>query len=81
MAELERAYIDKECGCPVEEWLCDSVNLTLHFEADGSMELFADTGEWDAIVPLKATTMEAAREEAFAWVAALPHEGESVHDR
>ena len=73
---LQRTYADPECGCKIEEWLVDGVCLTLHFELDGSMEVYADTGEWDAIIPLKATTMEAARAEAFAWVNALPHEGQ-----
>lgn len=71
---LERAYPDEDCGCPVEEWIAGGVSLTLHFEPDGAMEMFADTGDWDASVPLKASTMEAAREEAFAWIAALPSE-------
>jgi len=71
---LERSYPDEDCGCPVEEWIYCGVDLLLHFEADGTMELFADTGDWEATVPLTATTMEAAREEAFAWVRALPVE-------
>ncbi len=71
---LERAYADEECGCPVEEWVANGVCLTLHFEPDGTMEVYADTGDWDQIVPLKATTMEAARAEAFAWAYALPNE-------
>lgn len=71
---LEASYLDPDCGCPVEEWLCEGVSLTLHFEAGGAMEIFADAGDWEAEVPLKATTMEAARAEAFAWVAALPVE-------
>lgn len=72
MPELLRAYPDEDCGCPVEEWLCGGVELILHFEPDGSMEMFADGGEWDTNVSLKATNMEAARAEAFAWVNALP---------
>lgn len=71
-AILERAYPDPDCGCPVEEWVVAGVNLTLHFEADGKMEAFADNGDWDCDVPLKARTMEAARSEAFAWARALP---------
>jgi len=65
---FERAYPDDDCGCPVEEWIVRGVNLTLHYEPDGSMEVYADTGEWDHTFPLKATTMEDARTEAFAWV-------------
>jgi hypothetical protein len=71
---LDRAYADPDCGCPVEEWLCCGVSLQIHFEPDGTMEVFADTGDWAADVPLKATTMEAARAEAFAWVHTLPAE-------
>lgn len=73
---LERSYSDPDCGCPIEEWLLSGVSLLLHFEPDGSMELFADAGEWDCEVALKASNMEAAREEAFAWVRALPTEEE-----
>lgn len=71
---FESAYPDPECGCPVEEWVCCGVSLILHFEPDGTMEAFADTGEWDCDVPLKSATMEAAREEAFAWCRSLPSE-------
>jgi len=70
-----RSYPDEDCGCPVEEWHLLGVDLILHFEPDGSMEVFADTGDWDHNFPLKASTMEEARTEAFAWVAALPCEG------
>lgn len=53
--------------------LC-GINMILHFEDDGTMELFADTGAWDINLALKATTIEAARQEAFAWADALPVE-------
>lgn len=75
---LERAYRDEDCGCPVEDWIVRGVSLSIHFEEDGSMEVFADTGDWDANVPLSATTMQGARDEAFAWVMALPAEGEAA---
>lgn len=71
---LLRAYPHKDCGCPVEEWVVDGVLLILHFEDDGAMEAVADTGDGDCTFPLKATNMEDARAEAFAWVAALPME-------
>lgn len=71
-AWLESAYRDADCGCPVEEWVCAGVSLTLHYEADGSMEVFATTGDWEHEFPLKAATMEAARAEAFAWARSLP---------
>jgi hypothetical protein len=72
---LERAYPDEDCGCPVEEWVANGVCLMIHFEPDGTMEVFADTGDWDHTFSLSATTMEAARTEAFAWANALPCEG------
>lgn len=71
---LERAYVDEDCGCSVEHWLFRGIDLTIHFEADGTMEVFADTGAWDHDFALTATTMAAAREETFAWVRALPVE-------
>lgn len=69
---FEHAYADDDCGCPVEEWVVNGVNLMIHFEPDGTLEVFADTGDWDHTFPLKAATMEAARAEAFAWANALP---------
>lgn len=74
---FERSYPDEDCGCPVEEWLLRGIHLTLHFEPDGSMEMFADAGDWEADFPLKADTMQLARAEAFAWVHALPSEDEA----
>lgn len=71
-AFLEKAYPDPDCGCPVEEWVYGGISLILHFEADGTMEAHADTGDWEMDVPLKASTMEAARAEVFAWVDTLP---------
>lgn len=76
-AVLEAAYVDDDCGCPVEEWIVRNISVLLHFEADGTMEMVADGGDWDETVALKATTMEAARAEAFAWIAALPTEEEA----
>jgi hypothetical protein len=73
---LEAAYPDEECGCPVEEWVYRGISLNIHFEPDGSLELFADTGDWDQQVALKATDMERGRAEVFAWVDALPTEEE-----
>lgn len=71
-AYFEAAYRDEECGCPVEDWVVNGVTLSIHFEADGSMEVFADTGDWDRTFPLAATDMSAGRREAFAWARALP---------
>lgn len=69
---FEAAYPDEDCGCPVEEWVVAGISLQIHFEPDGTMDCHADTGDWDMDVPLKATTMDAAREEAFAWARSLP---------
>lgn len=74
---LVNAYSDEDCGCPVEEWALRGIELSVHFETDGSLEVFADAGEWQREIPLKAATMDAAREEAFAWVRALPAEGDA----
>jgi hypothetical protein len=71
-AYFERAYPDEECGCPVEDWTVNGVTLSIHFEPDGSLEIFADTGDWDQTIPLTATDMSEGRREAFAWARALP---------
>lgn len=73
---LEAAYPDQDCGCPVEDWILCGISLQIHFEADGTLECFADGGDWDQNIPLSARTMEAARDEAFAWVHSLPTEEE-----
>lgn len=71
-AIFEDAYPDEDCGCPVEEWIVCGITMQIHFEADGSMEVFADTGDWDYTFPLKATDMSTGRNEAFAWARSLP---------
>ena len=71
-ATLEAAYPDEECGCPVEEWVCCGVNLQLHYEPDGTMEVFASNGDWEHEFALSSTTMVGARDEAFAWARNLP---------
>jgi|GEM_PF-5631188 len=72
---LDASYSDPDCGCPVEEWVYRGLNFIIHFEYDGSMEAFVDAGDWDFSLALKASTMEGARQEAFAWADALPVEG------
>ncbi len=71
---LEASYPDEDCGCPVEEWVYGGISLTIHFEEDGKIEIFADCGDWDREFDVEAATIEAARAEAFAWVDALPKE-------
>jgi hypothetical protein len=66
-AYFEDAYPDEECGCPVEEWTVCGITMQIHFEPDGSLEVYADTGDWDMNVPLKAATLSEGRAEAFAW--------------
>ncbi|WP_433950825.1 hypothetical protein [Brevundimonas bullata] len=75
-AYFERAYPDEDCGCPVEEWVVCGISMMIHFEPDGSLEVFADTGDWDDTFSLNATDLAGAREEAFAWARALPTEDE-----
>ena len=74
-ARLERAYLDEDCGCPVEEWCYGGLWLMLHHEPDGSLEMFVDAGEWECEVALAGASIEDARAQAFAWVDALPREG------
>ncbi len=73
---LQDAYADLECGCPVEEWIYRGITLTIHFEADGSLDVFADAGDWHRDFTLKAATMDEARIEAWIWVDNLPSEEE-----
>ena len=75
-AYFERAYPDEDCGCPVEEWTVCGITMQIHFEPSGSLEAFADTGDWEAEIPLTSTDMSAGRREAFAWARNLPTEDE-----
>ena len=75
-AYFEAAYPDPDCGCPVEEWVVCGITMQIHFEPDGTMEVFADAGEWECEVPLKAKSMSEGRDEAFAWARGLPTEEE-----
>lgn len=71
---LQDAYPDEECGCPVEEWIYCGITLSIHFEADGSLDVYADTGDWDRDFTLRAKTLDEGRIEAWAWVDSLPTE-------
>ena len=71
-AYFEDAYPDEDCGCPVEEWVVCGVSMLIHFEPDGSMEVFADTGDWEHTFALAASELSAGRAEAFAWARGLP---------
>lgn len=75
-AYFEKAYPDEDCGCPVEEWVVCGISMMIHFEPDGSLEVYADSGDWDTTFALQAKNMSDAREEAFTWARSLPAEDE-----
>lgn len=60
----------QDCGCPMEQWLYMGLELTLHFEAPGEVDVYVDAGDWD-----HAFTSD-SRDGVFAWVASLPTEDE-----
>lgn len=63
-----------DCGCPEEEYLFDSFNLTLHFEPDGAVDGFIDGGdEGEAETELRGLTPFAGRLAIFAWAARMIH--------
>jgi hypothetical protein len=72
--QLVSAGPDEDCGCEAEEWVYHGINLFLHFEPDGRIDLFMDNGDWEDDVRLSGADMKSARREAFAYVRALPHE-------
>ena len=70
-AELVESRIG-ECGCPEEHYLFDGIDLIIHFEPNGDVDAFWDTGDDCA----DWTTHEGqsrfnGRLAAFAWAASL----------
>ena len=69
--ELVRAGTG-DCGCPEEEWLFRGVCLWIHLEPDGSVDAFADGGDWgEAEITLAASTLDTARNAAFVWLESI----------
>ena len=58
----------QDCGCPWEKWQFRGIILDLHFESDGSCDVYADAGDWD-----QSLTVD-DRQKAFDYVDALPME-------
>jgi len=73
---LLRSYPLEDCGCPAEEWIYQGVELYLHFEPNGDVDVFANAGDWTRDFTVRGATVELGRAEAFAWVDALPTEEE-----
>jgi hypothetical protein len=60
----------QSCGCPWEQWQVCGISLDLHYEPDGSVDVYADGGDWD-----RSFTTD-SRDAAFKWVLDLPTEEE-----
>ena len=54
------------CGCPMEEWIYRGINMAMHFEPDGSVDVHFDTGDWE-----REETF-CSRDAVFEWIDALP---------
>lgn len=67
--ELLARVPSEECGCPEELWRIDGLLILMHFEADGSSELFLDAGDWELETRIDAASLADLRAKAFQWFA------------
>jgi len=61
-----------DCDCPYEHWHVGQAGtcLDIHFEADGSVHVTLDSGEWDAETTIHgAASLDDVRDDAFVWAA------------
>jgi hypothetical protein len=66
-----------ECDCPVAHLHLDYVCVDVHFEADGSVHVLADAGDWQMDTDLIGVAdLEDAKTKAIAWFAGATREDE-----
>lgn len=71
---LIEARPSEECGCPEELWMMGSLEVLIHFEADGSGHIIADAGDWQHDFFADCADMSDLRQQAITWVNSLPNE-------
>lgn len=67
--ELLARVPSEECGCPEELWRIDGIELLMHFEDDGSSDLFIFAGGFEAENTVNARSLDDLRAKAFQWFA------------
>lgn len=70
----------EECGCPEEVWQIDGIEAVIHFEANGSSEMFLFCGDWEGERSVLCQGMPDLRAALFAWVAELSVDDGSEFD-
>jgi hypothetical protein len=70
-----RVGASEECGCPEEDWIIHNIEVTIHFEPDGSGDILADAGDWDIQLRVPPpVTMDELRMTMFNYITGLPLE-------
>lgn len=66
----------EECGCPEELWRIDGWEVLIHFEEDGSSEMFIYGGDFELERSVQACDMMELRSQMFAWIGKLYREAD-----
>ena len=65
----------EKCGCPEREAMICGFWCIIHYEPDGSIDVFMDCGEWDADLRLEGCRdLDDATERTRQYIMALPVE-------
>jgi len=72
--KLVECRLSEECGCPEELWLMGNIEVTIHLESDGSGHIIVDAGDWEHDFTVQCSSMSVLRNQAAAYVDALPEE-------
>jgi hypothetical protein len=67
--ELLARVPSEECGCPEELWRINGIDLMLHFEDDGTSDLFIFAGDFELENSVTARSLDDLRAKAFQWFA------------
>ena len=69
--KLVEARPSEDCGCPEEEWIMDTLVVTIHLEEDGSSHIAIDAGDWEHDWFSSNTDMAKLRQEAADYIGKL----------
>ena len=79
--ELFIGCIRGDCGCPEESYIVNGIDLTVHFEPDGTADAFMEGGDWGGCeTSIEGYSRFAARLAVFAWANSMTQEP-SMSDR
>lgn len=66
--QLVAAVPSEECGCPEELWRINGMDVLIHFEENGSSEMFIFAGDFEMERSATARNMMELRSQMFAWL-------------